>query len=190
MQHGIENILRTWQHSTDLERLEGLQWYRTAQQDCIPLHSNLEIACGVVAAISPGLKWAVNIEAARRIIAGQSVAGLGRIWGKNYAKAIAIIGGTSPDTVLGQKKQSGMKVRAFYACLINPENWVSVVIDVHAYSVWTGERYTLETMVSLTKRQYDNVASDYRRVADRLNVLPHQVQATTWLAWRRLIGLK
>ena len=189
MRRGVINILRTWDHATDAERLEGMNWYQSAHVECTKLHPSIETACGVVASVSPGLKWAVNIEAARRIISGESTDGLGRIWPRNYAKAYAILAGESPDEVLGRKKQSGHKVRAFYANLVNPANWVSVCVDGHAYGVWCGERIPLDAIPSLTRKQYANIASDYTRVADKLAVLPNQVQAVTWIAWRRVIGL-
>jgi len=91
--------------------------------------------------------------------------------------------------VLYEKKTSGFKVRAFYQCLLNPADWFHVCIDGHAFGIWSGERIALDKVPSITAKRYRMIATDYSKVADNVGLLPNQLQAITWTAWRRIIGV-
>lgn len=189
MKRNRDNILRVYHQATADEIREGLEWYSKANADASSLDTDHRTACGIIAAVSPGLKWSVNVEVARRIINGQSIAGLGRVWPPNQRKAQRILSGESPEVVLHEKKDSGFKVRAFYACLINPANWFDVCIDGHAFGIWSGKRIPLDKIPNITPKRYRRIADDYAIVAESVGLLPNQLQAITWVVWRRLSGI-
>lgn len=176
------NILRVYHQATADEIDYGLRWYAIAQEEAVELMPDSpSVAAGIIAALSPGLRWEFNILAADRIIAGEPLDGLGVRWSRNVMKAKRILAGEAPDTVL-----RGNKVRAFYDCIVNHES-TSVCIDSHAYSIWYGKRFTTEEVPHLDRRnRYQNIVRDYHIVANEVGVRPMQLQAICWVVWRRL----
>jgi len=179
------NIASVLAQATDCERSEGLRWYQDAHDKSIADVSNDPVvAAGVVAALSPGLRWERNIPAAARVAARPEkpdLMGLGVRWWDGVRKAVRILAGESPETVL-----RGNKVRAFYRCILNPCDDFAVCVDGHAYSIWHGKRTTLDETPNLTDERYETIAAAYRKVAKEVGLLPMQVQAITWVVWRRL----
>jgi hypothetical protein len=189
MRKNRDNIRAVYGQATADEIRLGLSWYADAHNQAGEIHPDIAVGCGVIAAVSPGLRWDVNVEYARRLILGLDTSGLGRVWPRNGVKAMRILAGESPEIVLFEGKRSGSKVRAFYRCLLNPHNWYDICIDGHAYSIWTGERIPLAQTPHLDRGgRYDAAAIDYTRIADELGILPMQLQAITWQAWRRITG--
>lgn len=185
-----DSIRAVYRQATADELRLGLSWYADAHNQAGSIHPDISVGCGVIAAVSPGLRWDVNIEYARRLILGLDTSGLGRVWPSNGYKAMRILAGKSPEIVLFEGKRSGYKVRAFYRCLINPHNWYDVCVDGHAYSIWAGERIALQDTPNLDRNGlYDAIAVDYTRIADSLGILPMQLQSICWQAWRRIIGV-
>jgi hypothetical protein len=177
----VKNILKVFQMATQDEHCVGRQWYESAHKDARRLGVPIETAAGVIAAISPGLRWEVNIEAARRIIAGESLVGLGVRWSRNVRKAKAILAGRAPCDVL-----KGNKVRAFYACILAPSQCQSVCVDGHAFSIWKGKRIGLDKTPPIGNPLYRRISTDYAKAAKQVGLCPHQLQAIVWGVWRRL----
>ena len=144
----------------------------------------------MVAALSPGNVWERNLEHARLLIndfkaglRGTDLPLVGSYGKANQVKSERILLGEDPRDVLG-----GLKVRAFYECLLNPWNPAdsAVCIDRHAKSVAVG--YPVADKDStVTPKQYGLIAAAYRTVANELQVAAHVVQAVTWVAWRNRI---
>lgn len=182
------NVLRTFHQATAEEIQNGMLWYRQTNEeaDHIAEQSGKSVACvaGIIAAMSPGLRWETNVEAAERVIRGEKLDGLGVRWYANVRKARKIVKGHNPDVVL-----RGNKVKAFAACITNPSNEVSVCIDGHCYSIWCGRRIPLAEVPALTDRLYYRIAGDFTIVARNLCLLPMQMQAIVWLTHRRLHGV-
>ena len=182
MQH-ILNIVKVYHQAGPGEIEAGLRWYRQALEDCDRLAKGLPLSTvvGIVAALSPGLRWERNIAAAERIIGRQGLEGLGVRWYDGARKAERIREGETPLDVL-----RGNKVRAFYHCILNPRSSEHVCIDGHAYAIWQGERTNLDETPSLSDNLYLAIERDYRAAADSLCVSAPQLQAITWVCWRRL----
>jgi len=182
------NIRRVMAMATSADYAEGMAWYSNAHLEALRIVSPIpEVAAGMVAAMSPGMLWERNIPAAGKVRDVsiddnmRNCAGLGVRWTNGLNKAVRILRGESPDTVLG-----GRKVRAFYACLVNPRDDYAVCVDGHAFAIWSGRRVTLDQTPNLTEKRYETIARAYRKVAKEMNMLPMQVQAITWVVWRRL----
>ncbi len=80
----------------------------------------------------------------------------------------------------------GPKTRAFYECLCNPQDPHWVCVDRHAYCVWLGRRLTTTSQLKMTPKLLHVVAVDYRLTAKLTGLLPSQLQAITWVTWRRI----
>lgn len=183
----LQNIFDVYDKATDEERLYGMAWYGQAHKDCadIAKATSLRICqvAGVVSALSPGLKWEVNIAAAKSLIVNGTVAGYGVRYGQSIRKAERIIAGHiggafSPDTA--------PKTFHFWRLLVDPANLLAVCVDGHMYNLSRGERCTLDTVPPLSTRQYNRIASDFVVAARRLGILANQLQAICWLTWRRI----
>jgi hypothetical protein len=185
----LRNILRVYRNATESELRAGHEWYSLAHEKAHALAGQYSItlpqAVGVIAALSPSNPWPRNVkdaEAVLRAVQTQQDEYRVTAYGPNKRKAERIARGEDPLVVLG-----GPKVRSFYDNILNPAESEAVTVDGHAYSVWAGARHTLGrlgTVPEITPRRYEAIAADYRRAADKLKVRPHELQATTWIAWR------
>lgn len=101
----------------------------------------------------------------------------------------------------------GPKVCEFARCILAAEwnarseaEWANVCnavcIDGHAWCVWFGERRATRAVPTITPKVRVRIISDYICVSSYLTNIekerfsPSQVQAVTWLAYRRLHGIK
>ena len=178
-----ENILRVWRAATECERAEGMRWYEDAHNvasDFARGRVSIETACGVIAALSPRMRWGRNVMLAERCIREGML--IGGCLGASIRSANRIMNGEDALTVL-----SGSKVRAFYATVLDPSISDAVVIDAHALSIAVGRALTnAEQKIMKRAGVYDMISGLYREAAEILGVLPSQVQAVTWVAWRNL----
>ena len=191
--HG--SILAVFFAATDLEKINGAQWYNVAQNASGAMAErygiSLETVAGVVAALSPNNRWERNLRDADNLISAYTLGGLDdalivktSTYGKNKAKALAILQGAEPLEALG-----GLKVRAFYGCIIGKN---AVCVDGHAYAIWRGERISTSSTPKISPKLYCSIVADYVKATDTINSVlggqykPFQIQAITWLAWRRL----
>jgi hypothetical protein len=190
------NILAVFFNATDFETINGADWYPTANNAALIMAErysvSLEIAAGVIAALSPNNRWERNLTDADSMIRAYSIGGHNAAdsikvgtYNANKIKALAILSGNDCLQVLG-----GLKVRAFYDCIIGGD---SVCIDGHAYAIWKGERIPTTQTPKITPKIYDSIVADYRRAARVINLIlkadysAAQIQAITWTAWRRMV---
>jgi hypothetical protein len=190
------NILAVFFNATDLETIHGAQWYVDANHAAAIMaqryNVTLHTAAGVIAALSPNNKWERNLTDADSMIRAYSMGGYKSAesikvgtYNANKTKALAILSGDDCLSVLG-----GLKVRAFYDCIIGGD---SVCVDGHAYAIWTGGYIPTTKTPKITPKVYQSIASDYRKAAATVNSIlganysAAQVQAITWIVWRRMI---
>ncbi len=110
-------------------------------------------------------------------------------YGKMKDKAIRILEGNISDieTIL-----KGQKITAFYRCIMGSQD--TVCVDGHAYCIWFGDRMVLSDVPNIGKKMYAEITSDYVEAARILTesgnpITCYEVQAVTWVAWRRLHGV-
>lgn len=152
-------------------------------------HPDVRIGAGVLAALSPQTAWGEakgqNVELARRAFRQGKATGH---TGDACNKATAILSSwQDPEDVLG-----GLKVRNFYAAIVDPNSATAVCIDRHAFDIAVG-RVTDGTARTILVRVgvYDTFAELYREAARTIGggITPAAVQAVTWLVWRRQKGI-
>jgi hypothetical protein len=201
---GTRNILAVYDLATAGERVEGMEWYNRANRVAATIASehgiSLETAAGVIAALSPNNRWERNIVDAENVIRAFSIGGAEEAenvkvctYGKMRTKAIQILEATS--IVDHASILNGRKITAFYECIIGRED--SCCIDGHAYSIWFGDRLTMKQVPNIGKKLYAEIVSDYVEAAEILretgsrfgHLTAYEVQAVTWVTWRRLHGI-
>lgn len=186
-----ENILRTYLLSTATERAEGRSWYHAAHTFATGLGRKYEVtrdqAIGVIAALSPGLRWERNMLLAEQLIrTGDAAHPYGNGTGNGpLVQARRVLAGEPFLDVCGPK---AYKTRAFYDCIQQPYSGDGpVVVDRHALSLAVGVKLgESETKALGRVGAYQRIAAAYRAVAETQALLPSQLQAITWVTWRRL----
>lgn len=97
-------------------------------------------------------------------------------------KATRILAGETPLDVLG-----GDKVRAFYATILDPHGYDVPVIDRHAFDIAVGRVTDEKARATLSRKgEYARFGEVYIDAARSVGVSSSQMQAITWVAWRRL----
>lgn len=174
----VENVLTVWEDATDAQRDSGMNWYEFAHAFALEISGgDITRGAGVIAALSPNKAWPVNMTLARRAFEDGEASGT---LGNAVGKANAILAGSDPLEVLG----NGLKTRNFYLNIRRPECAEAVTIDRHAYDVALGERNAENKRLSLTPGRYEAFCEVYRLAALETGVIPQQMQAVTWEAWR------
>jgi len=152
-------------------KAQGASWYREAGERCAQLAAehgtSVQIAAGVVAALSPRMPWSSNLRLAGLVLAGQRHGCLQA----SLDKASKIIEGADPLVVL-----SGPKTNAFYRALIG--DFDAVVVDVWML------RALGHNKNACTPRQYEVFADTIRNAALEAGETPADFQAIVWCAIR------
>lgn len=177
----------------------GVEWYARAERfghqlaDCYGC--TFEQAVGVIAALSPNNRWQRNCQDAESMIRVWAAGGDCETvkvctYGRNRAKAAAILALAEPTQDAIAAILNGRKVTAFFLSITGRED--AVCVDGHAYAIWLGERVSTTKTPSLGVKLYSEIARAYCLVAKRSQAIcghkltPAQVQAVTWVAYRRI----
>ena len=193
----VNNIKAVFQLASAAENADGMAWYGVAKSIAIVLADRYGVttaqAVGVLAALSPRNKWSRNVIDAESLIAAYVAAGseqarLTKVctFGANKEKAIKVLesGAETIPTVLGIL--SGPKLREFASCIAGLDD---VCIDGHAWCIWQGSRVTLADVPSIGVKLRREIKADYAQAAADLGLKPFELQAITWVTWRRLHGI-
>jgi hypothetical protein len=194
------------QLATEADILEGKDWYDRAYRFAVQLIATyqpltLGQAVGVIAALSPNNKWQRNCNDAEALIKTWATNGDYSMikvctYGKNKQKAIDILGldAESLDNEAIATILNGQKITSFYRSIMGDQ--ANVCVDGHAYSVFIGERIATSQTPSIPKSLYETIQRAYKLVADRSvdlcghHLSPVQVQAVTWVTYRRLHNVR
>lgn len=193
LSHG--HILAVYFAASPIELADGARWYDQARSHCLTIAADTGLpfhtVAGVVAALSPNNKWSRNISDAINlcaVYAAGTVADCATLkvstFGANKIKALSILAGADPLSVLG-----GLKVRAFYECILGRD---AVCIDGHAYAIWLGRYVPTTATPKISAKLYDSISQDYRQATHTINQITGrqytaaQIQAITWCVWQRI----
>lgn len=182
----VRNVLAVYGRASEAARAEGLSWYAKAHAWAAKLaeeyHLSVDTVAAVVAVLSPATDWARNVRDAAALVkcGGRYETVTVCTYGPNKAKAVRLLGGETPDRVVG-----GAKVRAFWQLIRDPCDAAAVCIDRHAMAVAYGRTLTDAERASLrAPRRFRAVQDAYRRAAAAVGLTPSQLQAATWTQWR------
>jgi hypothetical protein len=189
----VRNILRVYRMATPQEQAQGGVWYAKAKTDAqaianlhdVPLH----IVVGVVAALSPNNRWERNIKDASNMIAiflrGDPVNVCKPCtYTKMRDKAWSILEQIPDDEASVLKILNGQKIVSFFNNIMGHDN---CTIDGHAYNIARGKRVTLtDAETGMGKAVYKDMQAAYYRAAKRVGLRVYELQAVTWVVWKRI----
>jgi len=188
----IENIKSIFNLSTPTEIRDGIVWYATAQQQCADISNlhdvPLNIVVGVVAALSPNNKWDRNVKNASDLISafigGEAMESVKvSTYHKMKSKAWSILE-AMPDNDATIKILNGQKIIAFYRCIMGES---TCCVDGHARNIFYGERIGLTNdKVNIGVVEYRTLAAAYTQAGIDLGFKAYEIQAITWVTWRRI----
>jgi len=196
------NITGILSLATEADIFEGKEWYARAHRFGVQLIAAYDItmgqAVGVIAALSPNNKWERNCQDADRLInayLSDHDLSLTKVctYNTNKQKAIDILSldTESLDSEAIVSILNGRKITAFYRSIMGDPN--AVCVDGHAYSVFIGQRIPTSKTPAISASLYETIQRAYCLVADRSyeicghKLTPTQVQAVTWVTYRRLL---
>ena len=210
---GYQNIKRLMTLANEEEIDYWANWYPIAHRESQKLAQDmgvpLEVAAGVIAVLSPGVRWEENVALAEDVILRQDelrqkltemydergrlkpfedrpTLGLAAKHPEFVRKALAIL--EANDPMVGQPRGvKGPKVEVFYNSMVDPQGTSrDIVLDGHAINLWRGAKDQPITGTTVTKPQRTQIAEDYRRVGDEYGLSPQEIQAITWSLWRAM----
>lgn len=182
------NVLSVYFSATADNLRKGLSWYLDAHSFALSSAEEygftVEQTAGVIAALSPMMKWGPN--KAQALIAFQEREAMGLGLDNNCVKAMRIMNGEAPLDVLG-----GNKVRAFYSTILDPAGFSIPVIDRHAFDIAVGEITSDKARGMLGRKGiYEAFGNVYVEAAMTVGIGAPQMQAITWTQWRDNKGVK
>lgn len=185
----IENILSVYAKVDRIDMEEGMQAYLRYHESLKYYARTYGIlmpnVIGAFAALSPNNDYIGNLRSLVTLLQGMcSGARVDHCTVSTYkacrARAWRFLQG---EDFLAATK--GKKTRNFYLNILNPFDPDPITIDGHMACVWIGKRMTMRDVVR-SRFKYDLVASDFRKAADGLDLLPNQLQAMLWFTWKRI----
>jgi hypothetical protein len=195
-----EQISHTVKTMDVADAVKAANWYfdahNFAQYLSQTYNTTVEIAAGIIAAVSPRMPWLRNKVVAESILAGMGALAhlsamdaakeIGLGLSANVSMAIKIARGADISDTL-----TGIKRRSFFNNIVDPSVSQSVTVDTWmmvAYCHITGQDKKAaldfiranEKALKGTGVGYFLIADAVRIVANEMNLLPHQVQAMYW----------
>jgi hypothetical protein len=186
------NILSMFSHATTSELALGKTWYSRANSECQEIlensdnnRHNLKTIAGMTSALSPRNKWSRNLENVRDLLVDDN--SKVSTFHRNKGRALLIKGIYQPTNVDILDILSSDKVQSFYANILDPTSPDIVTVDAHAIGVWLGTR---AVKVVAKGDAYQTIQQAYVDTAKELCLIPCQLQAITWLTYRRINNIK
>ena len=191
-----KNIIAIYKLANASEIKHGLTWYVNANTDCMRIANTLElplhIVIGVVSALSPNNKWERNIvnaeDLCKAFLNGQDMDSIKvSTYHKMKQKAWHILE-TMPNYEETITILNGKKIVSFYRNISGDET--DITIDGHARNIYYNDRQGLTTPnTNIRKLEYLDIQKAYLRASKKLGIKAYELQAITWVAWRRIHGI-
>ena len=194
----VNNIKAIFLLSTTQEKIDGAKWYQSAHDIAMRLAIDygltLQTTAGVIASLSPRNKWSRNVIDAENLIETfvrdpESAVNIKVCtFGKNKEKALNILK-ADQDFYTENVRDilKGPKLIEFFNCILHVED---VCIDGHAYCIFNGSRTSLKDVPSIGVKLRKEIKSDFKKAAAKFKISPAEMQAITWVTWRRIHGVK
>ena len=193
----IENIVAIYKQATPEEKRDGIIWYASALAACMRISEDtdvpLHIVTGVVAALSPNNKWDRNIQnASDLVVAWVNGEDMDSVKVSTYhamkAKAWRILE-VMPDHAGVIGLLNGQKIVSFYRNIIGDD---TCTIDGHARNIYYNEKVGLTNdKTNIGKKEYADIQNAYVKAGKKVRfngraLKAFEIQAITWVAWRRM----
>ena len=158
-------------------------WYFEINDYCKTLSEVYNVplikVAGILSALSPNNTVRSNVISLEKFLRTNGNCKVTTFDGQK-SKALSILNADDNITVdqvkniLGSKKDSGLKTKAFFDNIFRPESSQEVTIDL-----WMIRWAKIEG--SLTPKRYRDTAQKVKDLAKKIGVLPHQLQAKIWV---------
>jgi hypothetical protein len=99
-------------------------------------------------------------------------------------RAVAYLDGS----VNFERTVKGPKIRSFYKNILDPLDQAAVTVDGHIKAIWIDRDVGVSEAIVKSKREYEAIASDVRRLAFYYTLIPCQAQAILWFTRKRVHG--
>lgn len=174
------NIVYNNCNSDDLKN--GRAWYENAKSFSIGLSKKYNItelqSAGIIAALSPQKSWEQNIIIAEKFIESNGAVSVHT--GTQMSKAKHILyNSVIPEEVYATL--GGMKTKNFFQNIYDPDCKDYVTIDRHHLNLCSREN-----IESCTDKQYEFLKNETIIFANRVKMIPSELQATLWVCWKRI----
>ena len=186
------NILKVFAQCTGAELQHGMRWYKDAEiagqniadKYQLPLH----IVVGVIAALSPTNEYGQNIRNAdtmcRIFVDGGYVEDTKpSTYNTMRDKAWSILQSMPHNIDDVAFILNGPKITDFAYCIMGND---VCVIDGHAWCIANNDRRTLQEVPNIGKKLRAELQECYRRAGKKHGMTAYQMQAATWVAWKRI----
>ena len=170
---------------------QAISWYDKALADASEIAFKLDmpthIVVAVLSALSPNNKWERNIinayELCKAFQNGQDMDSVKvSTYHKMKQKAWSILQ-EIPDYEQAKVMLNGKKIVSFYSNIMGEDD---ITIDGHARNIAYNERVGLtEAKTSIGIKEYAKLQKEYAVVARENGLKGRQLQAITWVAWKR-----
>ena len=194
----VNNILEIYSKALPDELVSGKLWYKQANElvNLMSLKYKVSIAqcAGILAALSPATTWNQNIIDTNNFLSllnnGRKIQSITvTTYGQNKLKAYHIY--QHPELseeeiyliLLGASKKLN-KTSSFFKNILHPDSDELVTIDRHSFRINLG--ITELIPIALTEKRYRIMVEAYKRAAIQAEVNAIELQAITWLIFRRL----
>ena len=163
-----------------------MDWYKKANELAVHLSLNNQLTiaqcAGIIASLSPQKSWEANQLLAFDFIEHDYRGGH---CGAFIDKAVRITETTDIQEIA--EILNGKKITNFYWNILNPIGSEYVTIDRHALGIaLNGSNRKSMPKLAMTGNQYEFIKDCYKWTADGLDILPCELQATTWVTYREL----
>lgn len=187
----VNSILRYYKLATDQEIRDGLAWYGDAHRLSRELSEktgyNVLQTAGMVAALSPQTSWELNKVYAVRFLADKLDAKANT--GANKIKALKCLRSTNIEQT--KAALNGNKTKAFFFNIAFPDVDGIVTVDRHAVAICLQRPNKAKALppVKLTDNQYEFLERCYTIAAKKVGIKALDLQAITWVTYRRVRNL-
>lgn len=188
----VENIIEVYNECTMTEHVDGIAWYSVAKgqaRDIADKHElPLCIVVGVIAALSPTNKWERNIQDAAAMCEAFVSGGYCEdvtvcTYKKMRDKAWSILVDMPNDAQTVANILKGPKITDFFWCILGHD---VCVIDGHAWCIANADRRTMQEVPNIGKKHRQELQDAYRVAAHKAGLTAYEMQAITWVAWKRI----
>lgn len=196
----VENIIKIYDMATPEEKRDGVVWYAVALADCnriaidngVPLH----IVVGVCAALSPNNKWDRNIvntsDMVQAFINGEDMDSFKvSTYHAMKRKAWGILEAMPSSDEEVMTMLNGQKIISFFRNIMGHD---TCTVDGHARNIAYGVREGLTGSISIGKKEYAILQEEYVKAGKKKRIngralKAFEMQAITWVVWRRIHGI-
>ena len=187
---GELNMHRVLDAADSIDRAEGLEAYAAYRSTMEGLSARygftLNQTTAAFVALSPNNDYKGNLKSLVTVLHGISEGwALDEFTVTTYRACFLRAHAYASGELDFMAHSRGPKTRAFYRNILDPGDRTPVTVDGHMMGIWVDRRMKMVDAIRAGV-SYDVVAHGIRSVAFARCLIPNQVQATLWFAWKRM----